>query len=157
MSTETLAKSEMKQILVVTHGELAFELIKTVEFVLGEKPAIVIKGVSFSPEGGFDALAGKIKTHLSEAEGGTVILTDMFGGTPSNVSLTFLEPGRVEVVTGVNLPMLLKLAAMKPGASLPGAVSAAKRAGRENVVSASEILTGGKASSRQVGGEEESK
>ena len=143
----------MKQILVVTHGELAFELIKTVEFVLGEKPAVAIKGVSFSPEGGFDALEGKIKKHLKGAKGGTVILTDMFGGTPSNVSLTFLEPGTVEVVTGVNLPMLLKLAAMKPGGSLPEAVSAAKKAGRENVVSASDILLGGKASSRQVGGE----
>lgn len=144
----------MKQILVVTHGELAFELIKTVEFVLGDKPLVVIKGVSFAPEGGFEALAGEIKTHLNGVDGGTVILTDMFGGTPSNVSLTFLEPGRVEVVTGVNLPMLLKLAAMKPGASLSGAVSAAKKAGRENVVSASDILRGGKASSRQVGGEE---
>lgn len=154
MSTETLARPEIKQILVVTHGELAFELIKTVEFVLGEKPAVSIKGVSFAPEGGFDALAGEIKKHLDKKKGGTVILTDMFGGTPSNVSLTFLEPGKVEVVTGVNLPMLLKLAAMKPGGSLSAAVSAAKKAGRENVVSASDILTGGKASSRQAGGED---
>ena len=154
MSTETLARTEMKRILVVTHGELAFELIKTVEFVLGEKPAVSIKGVSFSPEGGSGALAEKIKKHLDETKGGTVILTDMFGGTPSNVSLTFLEPGTVEVVTGVNLPMLLKLAAMKPAGPLGDAVAAAKKAGRENVVSASDILLGGKVSSRQVGGEE---
>ena len=130
----------MKRILVVTHGDLAFELIKTVEFVLGEKPAIPITGVSFVPSGGFDMLAGEITKHLSGNTDGTIILTDMFGGTPSNVSLTFLEPGKVEVVTGVNLPMLLKLAAMKPGTALQDAVSAAKKAGRDNIVSASEAL-----------------
>ncbi len=132
----------MKNILVVTHGELAFELIKTVEFVLGEKPAVEIRGVSFVPKGGFETLAGEIKKHLQSKDGKTnaIILTDMFGGTPSNVSLTFLEPGKVEVVTGVNLPMLLKLATLKPDIPLEKAVDMAKKAGRENVVSASDIL-----------------
>ncbi len=132
----------MKQILVVTHGELALELIRTVEFVLGEKPAVEIKGISFVPKGGFEMLAGEIRKHLqSDGKDDAVILTDMFGGTPSNVSLTFLEPGKVEVVTGVNLPMLLKLATLKPDTPLEKAVNAAKKAGRENVVSASDLLS----------------
>ncbi|QMU56598.1 MAG: PTS sugar transporter [Candidatus Mycalebacterium zealandia] len=131
----------MKLILVVTHGELAFELIKTVEFVLGEKPAVEIKGVSFVPKGGFDMLSGEIEKHLRGNKKDTIILTDMFGGTPSNVSLTFLDPGKVEVVTGVNLPMLLKLATLKTGISLEKAVEATKKAGRENIVSASGILS----------------
>ena len=130
----------MKLILVVTHGELANELIKTVEFVLGEKPAVEIRSVSFVPKGGFEALSGEIKKHLKGNQGKTVILTDMFGGTPSNVSLTFLEPGEIEVVTGVNLPMLLKLATLKPDTPVEKAVNVAKKAGRENVVSASDIL-----------------
>lgn len=132
----------MKQILVVTHGELAFELIKTVEFVLGEKPAVEIKGVSFVPKGGFEMLAGEIKKRLKDCDGkyDAVILTDMFGGTPSNVSLAFLDPGNVEVVTGVNLPMLLKLSTLKTDTPLEKAVNAAKKAGRESIVSASGLL-----------------
>ncbi len=130
----------MKLILVVTHGELADELIKTVEFVLGEKPAVEIRSVSFVPKGGFEALSGEIKKHLKGNWKGVIILTDMFGGTPSNVSLTFLEPGEVEILTGVNLPMLLKLATLKPDTPIEKSVNAAKKAGRENVVSASDIL-----------------
>lgn len=130
----------MNLILVVTHGKLAFELIKTVEFVLDEKPAVEIRGISFVPKGGFDMLSGEIEKHLHGNGKKTIILTDMFGGTPSNVSLTFLDPGKVEVVTGVNLPMLLKLSTLKPGVALEKAVEAAKKAGRENIVSASEIL-----------------
>lgn len=133
----------MKKILVVTHGDLAFDLIKTVEFVLGEKPAVEIKGVSFVPKGGFETLAGEIKKYLQNNGGGNdaIILTDMFGGTPSNVSLTFLEPGKVEVITGVNLPMLLKLATLATDTPLEKAAEAAKKAGRENIVLASGILS----------------
>lgn len=130
----------MKLILVVTHGGLAVEFIKTVEFVLGEKPAVEIRSISFAPEGGFEMLSGEIEKHLGDRKREAIILTDMFGGTPSNVSLTFLEPGKVEVITGLNLPMLLKLAAMKPHTPLEKAVEAAKKAGRENVVSAGDIL-----------------
>ncbi len=130
----------MELILVVTHGDLAFELIKTVEFVLGERPAVKTEGVSFFPEGGFEMLSEEIKKHLKGGGHDTVILTDMFGGTPSNVSLTFLDPGKIEVLTGVNLPMLLKLSTLKPGTALGKAVEAGRKAGRENIVSASDIL-----------------
>lgn len=133
----------MKKILVVTHGDLAFDLIKTVEFVLGEKPAVEIKGISFVPKGGFETLAGEIKKYLQNNGGGNdiIILTDMFGGTPSNVSLTFLEPGKVEVITGANLPMLLKLATLAADMPLEKAAEAAKKAGRENIVLASALLS----------------
>ncbi len=97
-------------VVVVTHGQLANELLNATEMIAGELPhfAAVALGWHDDPNAAKDQIAAAIGR--VRREGGVLILTDMFGGTPSNLGITFLEEQQVEVVTGVNLPMLVKLA-----------------------------------------------
>jgi len=127
-------------VLITAHGNLGGELIKAVELIKGN-----IKGVfhlSMDQTKGVEDLkkeiAGAIKK-LDQGQG-VLILTDLFGGTPSNISLSFLKPGKVEVVTGVNLPMLLKLSDMREGASLHDYAVHIRDYGMKNIYLASEIL-----------------
>ena len=103
----------MINIVVVTHGQLARELVAAAEMIIGEIPNV--SAVSIGWHENPDDAQKEIKHAITHADSdkGTVVLTDMFGGTPSNLSLTFLEKGRVEVVTGVNLPMLIRLASLR--------------------------------------------
>ena len=130
-------------IVVVTHGQLARELVAAAEMIIGDIPNVtaVSMGWQESPE---DA-EREIELAISRVESGkgTVVLTDMFGGTPSNLSLTFLEKGKVEVVTGVNLPMLIRLASLREeevGDDLRAVAAQAMREGKENVYLASDLL-----------------
>lgn len=132
----------MVGIVVVTHGKLAKELIEAVKFVLSSTPKVKMAGVCLDPDREFESFKQDIKTAIKKVKekDGTLLVTDMFGGTPSNISLTFLEENKVEVVSGVNLPMLLKLATLKDSVTLEEAVKTAETAGKENIIVASRLL-----------------
>ena len=129
-------------IVVITHGNLAEELISAVNFVLSEGPSVKISGVTMDPSKEFDKFKKVIEDAINEVNQGDGILlvTDMFGGTPSNISLTFLEENKVEVISGVNLPMLLKLSTLKSDVTLNEAIKIAEKAGRDNIIIASKLL-----------------
>ena len=132
----------MVGIVLVTHGKLAEELISVVNFVLSSKPSVKISSVCLDPDREFDSFKQDIKAAIKKvkAKDGILIVTDMFGGTPSNISLTFLEENKVEVISGVNLPMLLKLATLPSKVTLEEAVKTAETAGRDNIIVASKLL-----------------
>jgi PTS system mannose-specific IIA component len=132
----------MVGIVVVTHGKLADELISVVKFVVSGNPNVKIEGLSLDQGMEFETFTQNIKKAIKKVDEGDGILlvTDMFGGTPSNISLTFLENKRVEVISGVNLPMLLKLATLSSSVTLDEAVKIAEAAGRDNIIVASKLL-----------------
>jgi PTS system mannose-specific IIA component len=105
-------------VVVVTHGQLANELLNAAEMIVGDLPRFAAVSIGWHDDVRVarDAIQGAIAR--VDAGAGVLILTDMFGGTPSNISLAFLEAGRVEVATGVNLPMLIKLAKSGAGGDL---------------------------------------
>jgi PTS system mannose-specific IIA component len=129
-------------VIVVSHGKLAEELISAVQFVLSVKPPVKMEGICLDPLREFETFKQDIKNAMKKVDegDGVLIVTDMFGGTPSNVSLTFLEAKNVEVISGVNLPMLLKLATLPASVSLDEAVKIAESAGRDNIIVASKLL-----------------
>jgi PTS system mannose-specific IIA component len=132
----------MVGIVVVTHGKLADELVSVVKFVVSGNPNVKIEGLSLEQGMEFETFTQNIKKAIKKVDEGDGILlvTDMFGGTPSNISLTFLEDKRVEVISGVNLPMLLKLATLSSSVTLDEAVKIAEAAGRDNIIVASKLL-----------------
>jgi len=132
----------MVGIVVVTHGELAKELIAAVNFVLSSNPSVKMEGVCLDPGREFETFKQEIKSAIKKVKkkDGVLLVTDMFGGTPSNISLTFLEDNNVEVISGVNLPMLLKLATLSDKVKLEEAVKIAEAAGRDNIIVASKLL-----------------
>ncbi|MEE9262825.1 MAG: PTS sugar transporter subunit IIA [Vicinamibacteria bacterium] len=130
-------------ILVVTHGRLASELVTAAEMIVGEIPNVTAVSIGWHDDP--DEAQEEIRNAIERVEGdqGTVVLTDMFGGTPSNLSLAFLEKDRVEVITGVNLPMLIKLVSLREGEQVDlGAVAQEISAqGKESIYLASDLLT----------------
>lgn len=133
-------------IVVVTHGQLARELVAAAEMITGEDIPNATS-VSIGWHDAPDDAQRAIVTAVERVSGdeGAVILTDMFGGTPSNLALSLLEGGRVEVVTGVNLPMLIRLVSIREEERV-GPAEAARAAlfqGKENIYLASELLGGG--------------
>src|SRR5215475_6023926 len=96
--------------LIVTHGRLAIELLNAAEMIVGETHHIAAVTLGWHDD--VDTAASEIRKALERVQGpdGALILTDMFGGTPPNIASTLLDPGKVEIVTGVNLPMVIKLA-----------------------------------------------
>ncbi len=129
----------MVGLVVATHGELAAELLRTAEGIVGpvEKSAAVSVDARTSVEEARARLATAIHKVGGDGEG-VLVLTDMFGGTPANLALTFLEE-QIEVVTGVNLPMLLKLASSRTG-GLAAAAELATSHGQKNITLASALL-----------------
>lgn len=129
-------------IVIVTHGRLAEEFRAALEHVVGSQAQLAT--VCIGPE---DAAEGCRQHILQTIRGvdtgdGVVVLTDMFGGTPSNLAISVMEETGVEVLAGVNLPMLVKLASVRPERGLADAVNAAKEAGRKYISVASQILSG---------------
>lgn len=129
-------------IVLVTHGNLAEELLSAVRFVLSEEPRVKMAGVSLDPNKEFSTFTKVIENAIKSVDQGKGILlvTDMFGGTPSNISLTFLEEKEIEVISGVNLPMLLKLSTINDEVTLEEAIKIAEKAGRDNIIVASKLL-----------------
>ena len=130
----------MVGMLVVTHRRLAAELIDTAELIVGEMDNCV--GLSLDPALPVDDLRQQITDAMNEVNdgAGVIVLTDMFGGTPSNLSLSFLNHKGIEVVTGVNLPMLLKLAHSREDKKVDELARLVKDYGRRSISLASEIL-----------------
>lgn len=129
-------------IVVVTHGNLAEELISAVKFVLSVEPSVKLVGVSLDPSKEFETFKKIIDDSIKSVDEGDGILlvTDMFGGTPSNISLSFLDEKKIEVISGVNLPMLLKLSTLNSDVKLSDAIKIAEKAGRDNIIVASKLL-----------------
>jgi len=124
-------------IVVVTHGRLAEELVNAARTIVGEIPAIVAVSMGWSD----DVAAAKEQVERAIAQAGageTLLLTDMFGGTPTNLSLPFLS-SRVEIVTGVNLPMLIKLSTLREG-PLAEVARAIRDQGKDAIYVASDVL-----------------
>jgi mannose PTS system EIIA component len=131
----------MVGVLIVTHGRMAEELIKTAEFVVGKIDDI--KSLCVDPQANSEDIRKQMEATLKELDHGRgiLILTDMFGGTPSNIGLSFLETGKVEVLSGVNLPMLLRLASPNRGQEELGELAdALQNAGLASINLASKIL-----------------
>jgi len=124
-------------IVVVTHGGLAVELVNAARTIVGEIPAIAAVSMGWSLD--VDSARAAIEAAIAEVGGAEVlVLTDMFGGTPTNVSLPFLSP-QLEIVTGVNLPMLIKLSGLREG-DLVEVARAIRDQGKGAIYVASEIL-----------------
>jgi len=129
-------------VVVVTHGQLAHELVNAAEMIAGElvRFEAVALGWHDDPNAARDQIAAAVARVESPA--GVLILTDMFGGTPSNLGITFLEDDKVEVITGVNLPMLLKLAGTREVADLRELARRIREDGRTGIWVASDLLRG---------------
>ena len=127
-------------ILIVTHGELATELLRTAQEIVGKLPRV--EAVSIHAAEHIEKARKKIEALLQRVNdgNGVLILTDLFGGTPSNLVLSYLEAGRVEVVTGVNLPMLMKLPSLREERDLRTLAEKLARYGQRNILVASEFL-----------------
>ncbi len=130
----------MVGIVIVSHLNLASELLKTAELIVGKIPAS--KALSLDPKKDVEILRKEIQSAIKEVNSGSgvIILTDMFGGTPSNLALTFLGP-QVEVVSGVNLPMLIKVTTQRTQMTLNELAIKAKEYGRNNINVATEFLS----------------
>ena len=129
-------------IVLVTHGKLAEEFRHAVEHVVG--PQKFIETVSIGPEDDMDQRRQDILEAVRRAEDGqgVIILTDMFGGTPSNLAISVMDSGRIEVIAGVNLPMLIKLAGVRGDHNMDKALAEASEAGRKYINVASRVLSG---------------
>jgi mannose PTS system EIIA component len=127
-------------LVIVTHGRLADEFIHALEHVVGKQPHI--EAICIGPDDRMDIRRNDIAAAVTKVEQGqgVIILTDMFGGTPSNLAISLLEEGRVEVVAGLNLPMLVKLARIRVDNNLHKASAAAQDAGRKYINIASQVL-----------------
>lgn len=129
-------------LIVMSHGKLAYELISAVNFVLSGKPSTKLTAISMDQNSDFETFKKEIKKSIKKVDNGdgVLLVTDMFGGTPSNIGLTFLEEGKVEVISGVNLPMLLKLSTLHKDITLKQAVQIAEKAGKDNIIVASNLI-----------------
>jgi PTS system mannose-specific IIA component len=131
-------------VVVVTHGQLSTELVHGAEAIVGDLPQFAAVAIGWHED------TQEAREEIAQAvarvrqEDGVLILTDMFGGTPCNLAMTFLEEGRVEVVTGVNLPMLIKLAGVIEEASLLDVARELREHGRHAIWVASDLLRGEK-------------
>ena len=132
----------MVGMVLVTHGRLAEEFVLATEHVVGPQEAM--RSVCIGPDDDLERCRDAILRAVAEVDrgGGVLLLTDMFGGTPSNLAISIMESADVEVVSGVNLPMLIKLASLGPDAPLDRAVAVASEAGRKYINVASEVLKG---------------
>jgi mannose PTS system EIIA component len=126
--------------LVVTHGHLGRELVAAAEMIVGEISHI--QSVSVGWHDDVNDARKDIEKRIAEVESGNgvLILTDMFGGTPSNIAFSFHDPGKVDVVTGVNLPMIIKIATQKGEDTLDSLAGVVRDQGRSSISTASEFL-----------------
>ena len=126
--------------VLVTHGGLAREFVRALEHVVG--PQRNIRTVCIGPDDDMEERRQDIidSVKATDEGEGMVVLTDMFGGTPSNLAISVMDQGSVEVIAGINLPMLIKLAGLRSGSSMAQAVAQAQEAGRKYINVASQLL-----------------
>jgi PTS system mannose-specific IIA component len=129
-------------LVLVTHGRLAVEFRAALEHIVG--PQSHLETIAIGPEDDMERRRQDILDAVKKVDDGSgvIVLTDMFGGTPSNLAISVMEPNRIEVVAGVNLPMLIKLASVRAEKPLAGAVADAQEAGRKYINVASQVLAG---------------
>jgi PTS system mannose-specific IIA component len=129
-------------IVIVTHGALAVEFRAALEHVVGSQ--VQLETIAIGPEDDMELRRRDILSAVNAVEtgSGVVILTDMFGGTPSNLAISVMDEADVEVIAGVNLPMLVKLASVRAETPLAKAVDLAKESGRKYISVASQVLSG---------------
>jgi PTS system mannose-specific IIA component len=129
-------------IVLVTHGRLAAEFRAALEHVVG--PQEQVEAIEIGPDDDIEQRRQEIVAAIRKVDSGdgVVVLTDMFGGTPSNLAISIMNGSNVEVIAGVNLPMLIKLASVRETSSLEQAVLQAQDAGRKYIYVASRILSG---------------
>ncbi len=127
-------------LILVTHGRLADEFVAAMTHVVGQQEAIA--AISIGPEDNMEKRRADIGAAVKQVDSGTgvIILTDLFGGTPSNLAISLMKRGKVEVIAGINLPMLIRLAKARCCMPLEQAVVAARDAGRNYITIASEFL-----------------
>lgn len=127
-------------LILVTHGKLAEEFVAAMQHVVGRQEAVAT--VCIGPNDDMEARRAEIAAALEAVDGGegVIILTDLFGGTPSNLAISLMKAGKVEVIAGINLPMLIRLAKARCCMPLGEAVVAARDAGRNYITVASEFL-----------------
>jgi mannose PTS system EIIA component len=131
-------------VVVVTHGQLATELVNAAEMIVGDLPQFTAVSIGWHDD------VNDAQEDIAQAiqrvrtDGGVLLLTDMFGGTPSNLAITFLRTDSVEVITGVNLPMLIKLAGLRSSSDLLGVAREMREHGRNAIWVASDLMRGEK-------------
>ena len=133
-------------VVVVTHGQLANELVNAAEMIVGDLPQFAAVSIGWHDE--VNDAREEIAQAIDRVRGdaGVLLLIDMFGGTPSNLGMTFLQKDRLEVITGVNLPMLIKLASLRTSQDLLAVARAMRDHGRGAIWVASDLLRGEKVS-----------
>ncbi len=126
--------------VVISHGHIGIELVKAAQSIV--KEANPMMGVAIQHDESVDQIRSKIEKAIQEVDRGhgVLLLTDMFGGTPSNLALSFLKEGSIEVVTGVNLPMLIKLASYREETPISEVAAFIRNYGQKNIAHAGEVL-----------------
>ena len=136
-----ISKSDaMIGLVLVTHGRLAEEFVVAMEHVVGKQERIAT--ICIGPEDDMEGRRADIAAAIADVDlgAGVIVLTDLFGGTPSNLAISLMRPGKVEVIAGINLPMLIRLGGARKAMKVADAVSAARDAGRKYISVASEVL-----------------
>jgi PTS system mannose-specific IIA component len=131
-------------VVVITHGQLASELLNAAEMIVGDLPQFTAVSIGWHDD--VNDAREEIEQAIERVRGaeGVLLLTDMFGGTPSNLGMTFLEKDRIEVITGVNLPILIKLAGLRQSHDLLAVARQMRDDGRNAIWVASDLLRGEK-------------
>lgn len=126
--------------ILVTHGHLAKEFVQAMEHVVGAQDAVAT--ICIGPNDDMEKRRNEIRKAISTVDSGegVIVLTDLFGGTPSNLAISLMEAGKVEVIAGINLPMLIRLAGARKTMNIRDAVTATRDAGRNYITIASEFL-----------------
>lgn len=137
--------TQMIGLVLVTHGRLADEFVTAMEHVVGPQKQVLT--VAIGPDDDMEARRADIRAAIAEVDSGrgVIVLTDLFGGTPSNLAISLMERGRIEVIAGINLPMLIRLESARRKMGVAAAVAAAREAGRKYISVASEVLGVGEA------------
>jgi PTS system mannose-specific IIA component len=127
-------------LVLVTHGRLAEEFVVAMEHVVGKQEQIA--SICIGPEDDMEGRRADIAAAIKGVDSGrgVIVLSDLFGGTPSNLAISLMEAGRVEVIAGINLPMLIRLGSARKTMKVTEAVAAARDAGRKYITVASEVL-----------------
>jgi PTS system mannose-specific IIA component len=127
-------------LVLVTHGRLAEEFVVAMEHVVGKQERIA--PICIGPEDDMESRRADIAEAIKSVDSGrgVIVLSDLFGGTPSNLAISLMEAGRIEVIAGINLPMLIRLGSARKTMKVTDAVAAARDAGRKYITVASEVL-----------------
>ena len=127
-------------LVLVTHGRLAAEFVVAMEHVVG--PQSAVETICIGADDDMEMRRADIAKAIKTVDGGrgVIVLTDLFGGTPSNLAISLMQPGKIEVIAGINLPMLIRLAGARRTLIVKDAVAAAREAGRKYISVASEVL-----------------